>query len=284
MISAGPVTVGKARRAARKLLSAKSDTAALDADILLSEALAVNRNMLDLLDATELDASEQEQLSELLKRRLAGEPIAYITESKAFWSIEVKVSTATLVPRPETELVVERALFHARANARPVIADLGTGTGCIALALAAELSNAKIVAVDLSVQALDIARQNCASLGLNNVEFLQSDWTDGLPHQNFDIIVANPPYIADNDPCLDDPAMQYEPDIALLGGADGLQSIRTIVTGVQDFLVADSWLIIEHGFDQGASVRQQFEACQLTDCKTYKDLAGLDRVTEGRCT
>ncbi len=276
-----PITVGQARRAARGLLSAVTETAALDADILLSETLALSRNLLDVLDSTVLAAPDQQRLSALLERRLAGEPIAYITQTKGFWSIEVKVNAATLVPRPETELVVERALFHSAALGRPQIADLGTGSGCIALALAAELDNAQIVATDLSPDALKVAQQNRDMLGLTNVDFFQGNWTRALPPREFDLIVANPPYIADSDPCLKDPAMTFEPAMALRGGDDGLKSIRSILTDVRKSLKTDGWLIIEHGYDQGTAVRQLFGACHLVRCRTFKDLAGLERVTEG---
>lgn len=276
-----PVTVGRARRAARSLLSTASETAALDADILLSETLSLSRNLLDLFDSTELDTNQQQRFSALLDRRLAGEPIAYITQSKEFWSIEVTVNPATLVPRPETELVVERALFHGRSLARPMIADLGTGSGCIALALVSELKNAQIVATDLSSDALEVARHNCESLGLRHVEFFQGNWTDALPHREFDLIVANPPYIADSDPCLQDPVMGFEPVIALRGGGDGLESIRSILVDVHKYLKPGGWLIIEHGYTQGASVRRLFSENQLDECHTFKDLAGLERVTEG---
>ncbi len=276
------VTIGKARRAARGVLGTVSDTAALDADLLLSQALLLERNMLDMLNETELDLVEQQRFEKLLTRRMAGEPIAYITQSKAFWSIEVKVGPSTLVPRPETELVVERAIFHCRHLVGPMIADLGTGTGCIALALATELKDAGVVATDRSADALKIAQQNQQSLGLKSVDFRLGDWLDALPPSEFDIIVANPPYIADKDPCLEDPAMRFEPRLALCGGLDGLDCIRSIVSRARSYLKPGGWLIIEHGYSQGHEVRQLFDVNQFGKFSTFNDLAGLERVTEGQ--
>ena len=276
------VTVGHARQAARSLLSGMTDTASLDVDVLLCEALEFDRNMLDVFDKTELSASQRARFENYLERRMQGEPVAYITESKAFWNIEVMVDSSTLVPRPETELVVERALNHCESLHWPAIADLGTGSGCIALALASELAGANIVATDLSPEVLAVAKHNCQILGADNVSFFCGDWTAALPSREFDVITANPPYIAEDDPCLKDKFMSFEPRTALEGGHDGLDSIRQIVSGIGQFLKPGGWLIIEHGHSQGDAVRQLFGNAQLIDCSTFRDLAGLDRVTEGR--
>jgi len=275
-------TIGNARQAARALLSEETDTAALDADLLLSLALSVNRNLLEVLDTTELGPCQAADFEHLLQRRLAGEPIAYITQSKAFWTIDLQVSPATLVPRPETELVVERALIHCRSIESPEMADLGTGSGCIALAIASEVSAAHLVATDISADALEVAKQNCKALKLGNVSFSCGSWTEALPNHRFDIIVSNPPYIASDDQCLADKFMRFEPPVALIGGPDGLESIRRIVTGVRKYLKPGGWLIVEHGCDQGEAVRNLFESNGFKACSTFKDLANLDRVTEGR--
>lgn len=276
------VTVGNARQAARNLLSGITDTASLDADVLLCETLKLDRKMLDVLDKTELSASQRTRFESSLERRMEGEPVAYITNTKAFWNIEVIVNSSTLVPRPETELVVERALHHCQSLRQPDIADLGTGTGCIALALASEITNASIVATDLSPQALAVVEKNRQILGLDNVSTFLGDWTSALPEREFDVITVNPPYIAENDPCLRNKFMRFEPRMALTGGYDGLESIRKIVSGIRRFLRPGGWLIIEHGCDQSNAVRQLLSSNRLTDCDTFKDLAGLDRVTEGR--
>ena len=276
-------TVGSVRQAARALLSEETDTAALDADLLLSAALSVNRNLLEVLDTLELGSNQAAEFEHLLQRRLAGEPIAYITQSKAFWTIDLQVSPATLVPRPETELVVERALFHCQSIESPELADLGTGSGCIALAIASEVSAAHLIATDISADALEVAKQNCNALELDNVSFFCGSWTEALPNdRRFDIIVSNPPYIASDDQCLADKFMRFEPPEALIGGSDGLESIRRIVASVRKHLKPGGWLIIEHGCDQGNAVRSLFESSGLKACSTFKDLADLDRVTEGR--
>ena len=275
-------TIGNARQASRALLNEKTDTAALDADLLLCAALSVNRNLLEVLDSAELGSIPAEDFEHLLQRRLAGEPIAYITKSKAFWTIDLQVSPATLVPRPETELVVERALFHCQSIESPELADLGTGSGCIALAIASEVSAAHLVATDISADALEVAKLNCKALELDNVRFCCGSWTEALPNRRFDIIVSNPPYIASDDQCLADKFMRFEPPVALIGGSDGLESIRSIVSGVRKYLKPGGWLIVEHGSDQGNSVRNLFESNGLKACSTFKDLADLDRVTEGR--
>ncbi len=275
-------SIGNIRRAARAALRPVTDTAAIDTDLLLAAVLSIPRGSLDTLDAIEVNMPQQSAFEQLLARRMAGEPVAYITGSKAFWTLEVQVSTATLVPRPETELVVERALHHVQRRQHPQIADLGTGSGCIALALADELDDAVIVATDRCADALAVAEQNCQTLGFSNVTFRQGDWTQALPAWQFDIIVANPPYIADFDPCLDDRLMGFEPKSALLGGSDGLDAIRRIVTTAQRYLKTGGWLIIEHGYEQGEVVRTLFQNSLFTNCSTAEDLAGLERVTEGQ--
>ncbi len=275
-------TIGNARQAARALLSEETDTAALDADLLLSAVLSVNRNLLEVLEEVELGSSQAADFEHLLQRRLAGEPIAYITQSKAFWTIDLQVSPATLVPRPETELVVERALFHCQSIESPKLADLGTGSGCIALAIASTVSAAHLVATDISADALEVAKQNCKALELDNVSFFYGSWAEALPNHTFDIIVSNPPYIASDDQCLADKFMRFEPPVALIGGSDGLESIRRIVTGVRKHLKPGGWLIIEHGCDQGNAVRNLFESNGFKNYSTFKDLADLDRVTEGQ--
>ncbi len=253
----------------------------MDTDLLLVEALSLNYSTLDILEAVELNLEQEAHFKRLLERRMAGEPIAYITRSKAFWTIEVQVTPQTLVPRPETELVVERTLHHCRSRIRPVIADLGTGSGCIAIALATERAEASIVATDLSADALQVAEQNSKAQKLDNIRFRQGDWVNALPNRQFDIIAANPPYIADDDPCLEDRLMRFEPRLALEGGSDGLEAIRNIVLNAGKHLKLGGWLIVEHGYNQGRAVRRLFRNAQLEECRTFTDLAGLDRVTEG---
>ncbi len=276
------VTIGQARRAGSNRLQSISDTARLDADIILSEAMLMHRNMLKLMPHVELNSIQQNKFESLLSRRMAGEPIAYITGSKEFWSLDLCVSPATLVPRPETELVVERALVHCNDLDSPDIADLGTGCGAIALALAVELGDSDITATDISNEALKVARQNQRNLNLENVKFIQGNWTDTLSSLRFDAIVSNPPYIREGDPCLSDIFMQHEPRLALTGGNDGLSAIRRIIESSVRYLNPDGWLVVEHGFDQEEAVQEILMRHRYSDICTFNDLAGLPRVTEGR--
>lgn len=278
----GPkVTVGQARRAGTERLRSVSESAQLDADIILSEAISMHHNMLSMAPDLTLSSRQRKKFESLLDRRLMGEPIAYITGVKEFWSLEFHVSPSTLVPRPETELVVERALIHCEPLDSPVIADLGTGCGTIALSLASELSNSRIVATDISEEALHIARQNSDNLKYENVEFVLGDWTEALSGMQIDVIAANPPYIRDNDPCLKDIFMLHEPSSALTGGLDGLTSIRRIIRSSGPHLKPGGWLVLEHGFDQAEAVQDLMAEHNYSDIKTFNDLAGLSRVTEG---
>ena len=275
------VTIDQARQAATSRLRSISDTARLDAEIILSEAVSVDRNMLNLIRDDTLNSDQQSDFETLLSRRMAGEPIAYITGSKEFWSLDLRVSDATLVPRPETELVVERTLFHCNQLDTPYIADLGTGCGAIALALASELAKSKITATDISEDALSIAKLNCKRLNLDNIRFVQGNWTDALEGMRFDIIASNPPYIREDDLCLKDIFMLHEPKLALTGGEDGFSAIRRIVDGSSKFLNPGGWLIIEHGFDQPDAVQNLMSSNGFVEVSTNSDLAGLPRVTEG---
>ena len=275
------VTIDQARQAATSRLHSISDTARLDAEIILSEAVSVDRNMLNLIRDDTLNSDQQNDFETLLSRRMAGEPIAYITGSKEFWSLDLRVSDATLVPRPETELVVERTLFHCNQLDAPYIADLGTGCGAIALALASELAESDITATDISQDALSIAKMNCERLNISNVRFVQGNWTDALEGMRFDIIASNPPYIREDDQCLKDIFMLHEPKLALTGGDDGFSAIRRIVDGSSKFLNPGGWLIIEHGFDQPDAVQNLMSNNGFVEVRTYSDLAGLPRVTEG---
>ena len=276
------VTVEQARRAGSNRLQSISDTAKLDADIILSEVMLMHRNMLNMMSHVELSAVQQNNFETLLSRRMAGEPIAYITGSKEFWSLELCVSPATLVPRPETELVVERTMVHCNYQDSPDIADLGTGCGAIALALAVELGRSNIIATDISKEALQVARQNQRNLNLKNVALIQGDWTDTLSTMRFDVIASNPPYIRKGDPCLTDIFMQHEPKLALIAGMDGLSAIRRIIQSSMRYLKPGGWLVVEHGFDQAEAVRKIMMRNCYADICTFEDLAGLSRVTEGR--
>ncbi|MCD9124506.1 peptide chain release factor N(5)-glutamine methyltransferase [Luteimonas fraxinea] len=217
----------------------------------------------------------------LVARRAAGEPVAYLTGVRGFYGLDLAVTPATLIPRPETELLVELALARLPAgNAR--LADLGTGSGAIALAIARQRPDAAVLATDASIDALAIARANAQALAVSNVRFAHGDWYAPLAGSRFDVIASNPPYIEDADPHLAQGDLRFEPPSALSSGADGLDAIRVLAAGALTHLAPGGWLLIEHGFAQGAAVRALFEHAGLVEVATERDLEARDRVTLGR--
>lgn len=215
-------------------------------------------------------------------RRLDGEPVAHITGSREFWSLELRVTTDVLIPRPETELLVEQALKHIPINQAVDIIDLGTGSGAIAIAIATERPRANVFATDSSAQALAIATSNATTHKLQTIEFIHSDWFKSLETKQFDVIVSNPPYVAHDDPHLAQGDVRFEPVSALAAGPDGLDDIRTLCADSIAHLKPGGWLVIEHGFDQGLAARGLFEEAGLKNVATYRDLSTNERVTEGR--
>jgi len=263
----------------RKLPGAGLDPA--DAELLLAHALGRSRSWLYAHRDDPVDPADAERFRALVARRAAGEPVAYLTGRRGFWSFDLRVTPDTLIPRPETELLVELALARIPPEAQaPRLADLGTGSGAIALALAHERPRARVVAVDLRPGALEVARANAAELGLPNVEFRQGHWLAPLAGERFDLIASNPPYIAEGDPHLDD--LRHEPAPALSSGHDGLDAIRTIAREAPAHLVTGGWLLLEHGWDQGDAVRGILVAAGFTEVMTDRDLEDRDRVTCGR--
>ncbi len=219
----------------------------------------------------------------LVRRRAAGEPLAYITGCREFWSLDLDVNPATLIPRPETELLVERALRHIPAHRTWKIADLGTGSGAVALAIASERPHCRIVATDISCEALEVTRQNVHRLALSNIELVGGDWYEPLRHSDrFQMIVSNPPYVASGDPHLARGDLAWEPATALRAGTDGLDAIKTIAQQASEHLDSPGWLLLEHGFDQGPEVRKILRRAGFHKIRTHLDLAGLERVTEGK--
>lgn len=229
-----------------------------------------------------IDAAVQSRFDALLARRIAGEPVAYLTGRRGFWAFDLMVSPHTLIPRPETELLVELALERAPPAAALRLADLGTGSGAIALALAHERPRAQVIAIDVSEGALDIARANARALGLANVEFRQGDWLAPLAGERFDLIASNPPYIGDADPHLREGDLRFEPARALSSGPDGLEAIGIIVREAPAHLHAGGWLLLEHGWAQGEAVRGLLAAAGFDAVQTHRDLEHRDRVTSGR--
>ncbi|HSW12910.1 MAG TPA: peptide chain release factor N(5)-glutamine methyltransferase [Solimonas sp.] len=261
-------------------LEATSDSPRQDAEILLAHQLGLSRGQLFTRLRESLAAVDAEAFEEQVARRVRQLPVAYLTGDQGFWTLMLKVTPAVLVPRPETELLVEWGLERLAHIATPRIADLGTGSGAIALALASELPQARVLATDASPEALAVARGNAVELGLERVEFRQGHWCEPLAGESFDLIVSNPPYIAAGDPHL--PALRHEPLSALTDGADGLQCLREIVAAAPPQLVPGGWLLVEHGYDQGEAVRALFVAAGLVGVQTRRDLGGQERATAGR--
>ena len=230
-----------------------------------------------------LSAPQVRQLEAMVERRRQGEPIAYILGRRGFWSLDLEVTPATLIPRPETELLVEWALTKLPFEAASRVADLGTGSGAIALALASERPSAQIVATDVSDAALRVARHNARRLGLANVRFAEGSWCTALQPPAFDLIVSNPPYIESGDAHLEQGDLRFEPASALASGQDGLDDIRAILADAPSHLKADGWLAFEHGWNQGAAVRQLLVDAGYREVFTAQDLESRDRISGGRC-
>jgi release factor glutamine methyltransferase len=254
----------------------------LDVQLLLAHALGKNRTYLATHPEAVPTAEQIASFEGLLDRRAAGEPIAYIVGYRDFWTLTLAVNPSVLVPRPETELLVERALALGPAGAGAV-ADLGTGSGAIALALASERPQWSVTAVDISAAALATARANAASLELS-VEFLEGAWFTPLKNRRFHVVASNPPYVSDGDDALKDATLQHEPQIALASGADGLTAIREIVLAAPDYLERHGWLILEHGSDQAAAVAHELEGRGFGHVTSHRDLAGHWRLTEAQWT
>jgi len=260
-------------------LQPASDSARLDAEILLCELLRCNRAGLVIRADEVLTTELALRYAALIERRQQGEPVAYLTGRREFWSLELQVSPAVLIPRPDTELLVEWALERLRGVSAPLLADLGTGSGAIALALASERPDARVVAVDLSADALAQAAHNARLLGLDRVDFRLGDWLLPLAGERFDLIVSNPPYVADQDPHLRD--LRFEPRRALTAGADGLADLRRIAAAAPGHLKPGAVLLLEHGAEQGAAVRALLHEQGYGAVETRRDLNGLERATLG---
>lgn len=263
---------------ARAELNAVSDTPTLDAEILLAHVLRVGRSYLLAFAERELTAEEADVFENLIAQRKQHLPIAYLTGHREFWSLDLVVTPDTLIPRPETELLVEKILEKIRGDNK-TIADLGTGSGAIALALAHEKPNWKIYATDASERALDVARLNATKLQLSNIIFQQGIWCAALPSIKFDAIVSNPPYIASDDPHLQQGSLRHEPQSALVADEQGLSDIRQIISSATQYLLPGGMLFLEHGAEQGALVRSIFSNFAYTSIESDHDLAGLERVT-----
>jgi release factor glutamine methyltransferase len=279
-----PVGVASASDAANRDTAAPftaNDTHTLDAELLLAHTLSKTRTHLKAHHEAVTSPEQARRYEELIERRAAGEPIAYILGYRDFWTLTLSVNPSVLVPRPETELLVERALTLGPTGPAHV-ADLGTGSGAIALALASERPQWAITATDVSEDALQTARANAVTLGLGRVAFLAGPWFEPLRGRRFDLIASNPPYVSEGDAALRDATLQHEPQIALASGPDGLSSLREIVHSAPDYLERHGWLILEHGCDQAAAVARELVGRGFGHVRSHRDLAGHERITEGQ--
>ncbi|AEW74071.1 TPA: peptide chain release factor N(5)-glutamine methyltransferase [Enterobacter ludwigii] len=268
------------RQAASELSASESPKR--DAEILLEFVTGKARTYLLAFGETQLSAEQEAQLATLLARRKTGEPVAHLVGEREFWSLPLYVSPATLIPRPDTECLVEQALSRLPAQACRIL-DLGTGTGAIALALASERPDCEVTAVDVMPDAVALAQRNVARLGFPNVTVLQSSWFSALDNRTFGMIVSNPPYIDEHDPHLTQGDVRFEPLTALVAANEGLADIVHIVTTSRQHLLPGGWLLVEHGWTQGDAVRDVFIAAGYRAVETCRDYGGNDRLTLGQC-
>ncbi len=269
------LTVGQALRAAQQRIELP------DARALLCRALSHDPAWLIAHAGDVLNEEQRGRFDTLIARRAAGEPVAYLTGSREFYSLEFKVTPAVLIPRPETELLVEQALERLPVRAPRRVLDLATGSGCVAVAIARHRPLARVAAADLSAAALALARENADRHGAS-IEFVESDWFAALSGRRFDLIVANPPYVAAGDPHLAQGDLRYEPKLALVAGPSGLECIGPLVAQAHAHLIAGGSLLFEHGHDQAERCRALLERIGFQDVSSWRDLAGIERVSGGR--
>ncbi len=261
------------------MLQAISSSPRLDSEILLAHCLDKNRSFLMTWPEYILQARQVECFADLVQRRLQLQPIAYLVGSREFYSIELKTTADTLVPRPETEMLVDKVLEIVGSLEQPRILELGTGTGAIALAIKRHKEDSQIVATDISLSALAIARDNAHTYNLE-VDFIQSDWFQSLDTlKTFDVVVSNPPYIAADDPYLKQGDLPAEPSQALCSGPSGLEALDPIIKGSQQYLRHSGWIVLEHGYQQGQAVRQLLDENGYAQVTLFQDFNSLDRMT-----
>jgi release factor glutamine methyltransferase len=275
-IMSAPPTIAETVRSAAHTLKSCSESPRLDAELLLGKVLGISRSGLIARHHHPVSIDEQRVFGELLSRRAGGEPVAYLTGHREFWSLPLTVSPAVLIPRPETECLVERALELCARSARCTVLDLGTGSGAIALAIASERRHWRVTAVDISPQALEVAAQNASALDIQ-IDWRLSDWFDAVPGERFDLIVANPPYVACSDPAL--VSLRSEPQQALVAGPTGLEALSAIIADAGRHLEPQGWLLLEHGATQGPQIAQLLDAAGYTSIRTYADFSGRPRIT-----
>ena len=261
-------------------LTSISASAKLDAQLLICHACNIEQTKIITYPEQTLNEQQLELFTSALNRRKNGEPLAYITGRKEFWSLEFTVSEHVLIPRPETELLIELTLNEVSNTKAPRILELGTGSGAISISVAKEREDAKIVATDISSQALEIAKKNAEKHNAE-ITFIKSSWYENLAEEIFDAIICNPPYIAKDDPDLDKHVYQHEPGKALISDENGLKDLELVIAGAKEYLSSTGYLAVEHGFQQAKKVQQLFDQHGFMSIQTHKDLAGLDRATTG---
>lgn len=274
-------TVHEALAFGRAELSA-SVSPDVDVQVLLCHVLQCKPTRLHVSPESELAEEQWQQFSQLIERRKHGEPVAHLTGSRGFWTLDLLVDNSTLIPRPDTELLVSLALSKIQPEMRVI--DLGTGSGAIALSLAAERADINVIATDFSLAALHLAKNNAERHQLEHVRFINMSWLAGFKPGCFDLVVSNPPYIEINDPHLVNGDVQFEPLSALVSGPDGLDAIRQIVVQAATCLKQHGWLLMEHGFDQSERVQQLFAAAGFEQISAHQDFGGQDRAVMGQLT
>ena len=265
--------------ATRRLIS--SDSKRMDSEILLCSILKCNRVTLYTHAEKNLSELNKKKFEGLVNKRLKGYPIAYLTKQKEFWSHKLYIDETILIPRPETELLVEKTLELISIHSLNDILELGTGSGAIAIAIASEKPMLNIKATDIKTAALKIARHNTDSYKIKNIEFIKSDWFCNIKKYDYDLIVSNPPYISNNDPCLKNSGIKFEPTSALISGQDGLDDLKKIIQKSSYYLKNNGWLIVEHAYNQGVQVRKTFLENNFT-ATTIRDYCELERITFGK--
>ncbi|MDE0733286.1 MAG: peptide chain release factor N(5)-glutamine methyltransferase [Gammaproteobacteria bacterium] len=267
-----------------KQLAGYSDSSRLDAELFLAAALNCSREYIYTWPNDEVSRRQLNTYHSYLERRRGGEPVAYILGRQAFWDFDLTVNESVLIPRPETEQLVEWAidLLSCCSSDCVHIADLGTGSGAIALALASTNHFWQLSAVDVSEDALKVARMNAEELNLTNIDYIHASWCDGFTQDKFDLIVANPPYVAKGDPHLREGDLPFEPELALISDESGKADIRRIAQSSREFLKDDSWLLLEHGYDQKQEVEIILKSLGYKDIECRQDYAGIDRMTIGK--
>ena len=272
-------TIAEVLRRAVHSLAQRSESPRLDAEVLLGKVLGVPRSALIVRAPEPIAADALHRYQSLIERRATGTPVAYLTGTREFWSLQLDVSPAVLVPRPETETLVELALPLLPVDGEPSVLDLGTGSGAVALAIAAERPRARVTGVDISPAALGVARRNAGALGLSRVAWRLGSWFEPVAGQRFDLIVANPPYVADTDPAL--AKLADEPLLALRSGPTGLESLEAIIEQAAAHLEPQGWVLLEHGCSQGPDVARLLERGGFGAVRSHDDYSGRPRVTLG---